>query len=90
MILCPATGKVFHRWQHVRSWSPASLSARLRDRQFEVLQVIETNLSVRRPRTPLEYLKRIVKRLAFGDPGRPHLICIARASRAVQPVVGGA
>jgi hypothetical protein len=65
------------------------LSARLRDRQFDVLQVIETNLSVRRPRTPVEYLKKIVKRLAFGDPGKPHLICIARASRAVLPHVSG-
>jgi hypothetical protein len=89
MILCPATGKVFHRWQHVRSWSPASLRARLRDRQFEVLQVIETNLSVRRPRTLLEYLKKIVEQLTFGDPGGPHLICIARASRAAQPAVTG-
>jgi hypothetical protein len=61
------------------------LSKRLRDSRFDVLQVIETNLAVRRPRTPLEYLKKMVKRLAFGDPGRPHLICIARASRAVEP-----
>jgi 2-polyprenyl-3-methyl-5-hydroxy-6-metoxy-1,4-benzoquinol methylase len=85
MILCPATGQVFHRWQHVRSWSSASLSKRLRDRQFDVLHVIETNFAGRRPRTPLAYLKKIVKRLAFGDPGRPHLICIARASRAGEP-----
>jgi 2-polyprenyl-3-methyl-5-hydroxy-6-metoxy-1,4-benzoquinol methylase len=84
MILCPATGQVFHRWQHVRSWNAGSLSKRLRDSQFDVLQVIETNLSVQRPRRPVEYLKKIVKRLAFGDPGRPHLICVARSSRAAR------
>jgi 2-polyprenyl-3-methyl-5-hydroxy-6-metoxy-1,4-benzoquinol methylase len=84
MILCPTTGEVFHRWQHVRSWSAESLSKRLRDKQFDVIQVIETNLSVRRPRTPAEYLKKVAKRLVFGDPGRPHLICVAR-SRSVAP-----
>src|SRR5215475_117140 len=30
MILCPATGEVFHRWQHVRSWNAESLSGWLR------------------------------------------------------------
>jgi 2-polyprenyl-3-methyl-5-hydroxy-6-metoxy-1,4-benzoquinol methylase len=84
MILCPVTGQVFHRWQHVRSWNAGSLSKRLRDSQFDVLQVIETNLSVQRPRRPVEYLKKLVKRLAFGDPGRPHLICVARPSRAAR------
>jgi 2-polyprenyl-3-methyl-5-hydroxy-6-metoxy-1,4-benzoquinol methylase len=84
MILCPATGQVFHRWQHVRSWSAASLSKRLRERGFQVLQVIETNFSIRQARTPVEYLKKVVKRLAFGDPGKPHLICVARTSDAVR------
>jgi 2-polyprenyl-3-methyl-5-hydroxy-6-metoxy-1,4-benzoquinol methylase len=28
-LLCPATGEVFHRWQHVRSWSKAGLSSYL-------------------------------------------------------------
>ncbi len=30
-VFCPETGKVFHRWQHVRSWTADSLTAHLTD-----------------------------------------------------------
>jgi 2-polyprenyl-3-methyl-5-hydroxy-6-metoxy-1,4-benzoquinol methylase len=88
MILCPVTGEVFHRWQHVRSWNAASLSIRLREAGFDVTQTIETNLAVREPRTPADYLKKVVKRLALRDPGRPHLICIAKLADSTYPASG--
>jgi 2-polyprenyl-3-methyl-5-hydroxy-6-metoxy-1,4-benzoquinol methylase len=81
MILCPATGEVFHRWQHVRSWNAESVGRWLRANQFEMVQAIETNFSLRRPRNVSELLKKIVKRLAFGHPGNPHLICVAKPAR---------
>ena len=34
-ICNPTTGTVFHRWQHVRSWTAQSLSERLSDAGFE-------------------------------------------------------
>jgi 2-polyprenyl-3-methyl-5-hydroxy-6-metoxy-1,4-benzoquinol methylase len=82
MILCPATGEVFHRWQHVRSWNAASLAERLRAGRFEVVYVLETNLSLQHPRTPVDYLKKVAKRLLYGRPGNPHLICVAKLGSA--------
>jgi 2-polyprenyl-3-methyl-5-hydroxy-6-metoxy-1,4-benzoquinol methylase len=84
MILCPVTGEVFHRWQHVRSWNAASLGERLRASRFEVVQVMATNLAVRHPLTAFEHVKKAVKRLVFGHPGNPHLICVARSMHAGQ------
>jgi 2-polyprenyl-3-methyl-5-hydroxy-6-metoxy-1,4-benzoquinol methylase len=82
MILCPTTGQVFHRWQHVRSWNADSLGRWLKANQFAVTHMMETNLSLRRPRNASEYLKAIAKRLAFGHPGNPHLVCVAKLARA--------
>ena len=83
-LLCKTvkeTGRVFHRWQHVRSWTAESLSRRLRDNHFEVVRVIETNLAMRRTRTPMGYFKTLLKRVMLGDQGKPHLICVARLGR---------
>lgn len=77
MILCPATGEVFHRWQHVRSWNRASLPAALRAAGFAMVEVTETNLAASRGRTPLAWLKAIVKRILIGDSSKPHLVCVA-------------
>jgi 2-polyprenyl-3-methyl-5-hydroxy-6-metoxy-1,4-benzoquinol methylase len=78
MILCPTTGEVFHRWQHVRSWNVRTLGERLGANQFEVVQFMETNLSLRQTRTPVARLKKVAKRLLYGNPGNPHLICVAK------------
>jgi 2-polyprenyl-3-methyl-5-hydroxy-6-metoxy-1,4-benzoquinol methylase len=80
MILCPATGEVFHRWQHVRSFNAASLTARLRAAKFDPMQVMETDL--RHSVTLAGHLKRFAKQLVYGDPGKPHLICVAKAMGA--------
>lgn|SRR5487761_571085 len=76
MILCPATGELFHRWQHVRSWNRATLPVRLRNAGFVVAAVSETNLAAARGGM-LAWLKTIVKRVLLGDPGKPHLVCVA-------------
>jgi 2-polyprenyl-3-methyl-5-hydroxy-6-metoxy-1,4-benzoquinol methylase len=81
MILCPASGEVFHRWQHVRSWNRDSLPARLRAAGFEVEKVVETNMAVPRTRSLVGFVKRMLKRAIFGPPGAPHLVCIARMAR---------
>jgi SAM-dependent methyltransferase len=77
MILCPASGEIFHRWQHVRSWNRDSLPARLRAAGFEVEKVIETNMAMSRTGSIIGSLKWVVKRVMFGLPRRPHLVCIA-------------
>jgi hypothetical protein len=81
MVLCPTSGEVFHRWQHVRSWKRDSLPARLRAAGFAVEKVIETNMAVPRADSIVRLAKGITKRIVFGPPGRPHLVCIARSAR---------
>ncbi len=78
MIMCPASGELFHRWQHVRSWTPVSLANTLTARGFDVARTIETDLSVDRRPNPKAMAKRLIKRLISGPQGAPHLICIAR------------
>jgi 2-polyprenyl-3-methyl-5-hydroxy-6-metoxy-1,4-benzoquinol methylase len=79
MILCPATGELFHRWQHVRSWNVETLPSYLRASGFTVLETFETNLINPSSWVPYSVLKRIVKRLLLGNPGKPHLVCVATA-----------
>jgi 2-polyprenyl-3-methyl-5-hydroxy-6-metoxy-1,4-benzoquinol methylase len=79
MILCPSSGEVFHRWQHVRSFNAASLGERLRAAAFDIVEAIETNLAVRHPQSLSGHLKKIAKRIVYGDPGKPHLICVAKS-----------
>ncbi len=43
MICNPLDGSLFHRWQHVRSWSKDSLSTVLINAGFKIVQSIETN-----------------------------------------------
>lgn len=82
MVMCPATGELFHRWQHVRSWDRVTLPARLGDAGFTIGEVSETNLAATRAGTPLAWLKGVVKRLLFGNPGKPHLVCVVSAPPA--------
>jgi 2-polyprenyl-3-methyl-5-hydroxy-6-metoxy-1,4-benzoquinol methylase len=81
MILCPASGEVFHRWQHVRSWNRDSLPARLRAAGFEIEKVVETNMAVPKINSPVRLAKQMVKRLLQGPYGTPHLVCIARSAK---------
>jgi 2-polyprenyl-3-methyl-5-hydroxy-6-metoxy-1,4-benzoquinol methylase len=82
LLFCPATGEVFHRWQHVRSWNRNSLPAHLRLNGYDVVDVVETNMSVSRTRSLKSLAKRAIKRALFGAPGNPHLVCVVK--QAVQ------
>jgi 2-polyprenyl-3-methyl-5-hydroxy-6-metoxy-1,4-benzoquinol methylase len=81
MILCPASGEVFHRWQHVRSWNRETLPARLRAAGFSVDKVIETNMSMAGPASLSGIVKRFLKRLLFNPPKTPHLACVVSVPR---------
>jgi 2-polyprenyl-3-methyl-5-hydroxy-6-metoxy-1,4-benzoquinol methylase len=47
MCVCPTDGSVFHRWQHVRSFSAASLTALLKEHGFEPVVMHRLELSDR-------------------------------------------
>jgi 2-polyprenyl-3-methyl-5-hydroxy-6-metoxy-1,4-benzoquinol methylase len=76
MILCPASGEVFHRWQHLRNWNRQTLPARLRAAGFRVDEIIETNMSMAGAGTLGQRIKNTIKRVLFRPPGTPHLACV--------------
>jgi len=88
MILCPVSNQLFHRWQHVRSWSAESLSACLRANRFDIVNAFSTNFSISfhtdHSRHPLRdkwlALRRKVKDRFKPQRKQPHLVVIARAA----------
>lgn len=84
-ILCPVSGKLFHRWQHVRNWSADSLSAYLADQGFQVQKSLATDFVVtfntsHRPHPLREKLGAVKKTLKYKlkpHKKRPHLVVAA-------------
>ena len=48
-LICPATGELFHRWQHMRSWSVDTLTSYFGDHGFEPVRVEACTSGTRRP-----------------------------------------
>lgn len=85
-LICPGCQQVFHRWQHVRSWSRETLPAVLEERGFEVLEAFSTDFSKVTGRWKA-FRKRFRARMKPGKEG-PHLVVICRPSSpgTEQPV----
>jgi SAM-dependent methyltransferase len=77
---CPECGAVFHKWQHVRSWSVDSLSERLKQQGFKLRMVKTLDFAAQafNAQGILNKIKRIVWRLLKGDPSNPHMIAVFR------------
>ncbi len=80
-IFCPQCEHVFHRWQHLRSWSESGLNGFLEKSGFRISGSFVTNLSAPPPkRSLLRLLKQGVKRTLGMPPTpkgpSPHLISI--------------
>jgi 2-polyprenyl-3-methyl-5-hydroxy-6-metoxy-1,4-benzoquinol methylase len=61
LICNPVTKEVYHRWQHVYSWTGKSLSAEIERYGFRTREVIETNLKYE-GRGVLRNIKRLLKK----------------------------
>jgi SAM-dependent methyltransferase len=72
-VACPDCGCVFHRVQHVSTWSGATLSALLAEHGFQTRLCKGTRLASR----GLLGAGMNLARLLVGK-GRPHLVCIAQ------------
>lgn len=88
-ILCPVSGKLFHRWQHVRSWSAESIGAYLRARGFGATRTLttdfDTTLAIRGKHHPLRgrwwsALRRTIRYRTQPQRKRPHLVVITQPS----------
>lgn len=69
--ICPECGAVFHEWQHVRTWSAQSLSARARRHGLEVRTARGLDFGAQ---GLLSQTTRLARRLLRGNPGTPHLL----------------
>lgn len=86
-ILCPVSGKLFHRWQHVRSWSAESITAYLAARAFRAVRAFTTDfdvtLAIRGKNHPLRgrwwsALRRVIRYHTRARRKRPHLVVITQ------------
>ncbi len=75
-VMCPSCGCVFHNYQHVRSWSAASLTSRMGTHGFREVFCAPTLFS------SLPRSARWAQRLAFRIFKRrlPHLLYVGRAT----------
>lgn len=83
-IFCPSCEKVFHRWQHVRSWSETVLRQYLEERGFEVSDSFATDFNEKRRRKKRSLVKKckaLWARLVNGATPKtkePHLVAVCR------------
>ncbi len=75
---CPCCEHVFHRWQHLRSWSARSLGETVAANGLVVTRCFTTDFARRPLRDLFGSAKRLVKRLIGRKLHDPHLVCIAR------------
>ena len=74
---CPCCDHVFHRFQHVRTFTPDTLAATVRDNGFVPLKIFTTDFSRHPFWHPRQWGKDVLA-LIVGAPKRtPHLVCIA-------------
>jgi len=71
-VACPNCGSIFHRWQHVRSWSLATLQAAMEAQGFTTRSLWEM-LFVQNPRSLLGLAQGIYSMVSGY---RPHLVYV--------------
>lgn len=72
-VLCPCCRQVFHRWQHVRSWTQGSLRAYLQAHGLEVIECFAGTFSGR----PAGRLRRLARHFRPKRKGT-HLVAVCR------------
>lgn len=82
LLMCPCCQSVFHRWQHLRTWSPASFTDYVERRGFRVIDAFTTDFSKERWRR-LPWWKKLKKSFRGKAPTRnkppaelPHLVVV--------------
>ena len=79
MVFCPASGKIFHPMQHVRSWTADTLAARLGAAGFSPKRVYSTDFGADLRSFPRQWAVRVAKQLARFPRKDPHLVAIVEA-----------
>ncbi len=74
---CPCCDKVYHRWQHVRSWSSQSLKDFLMSQGLIIESVDTCNFSLSFSKHPIRTLYKYLVGRLWNIKKRPHLYCVA-------------
>lgn len=72
-VICPECGCIFHRVQHVSSWSVNSLTSLMESEGFSTTNCVATTF---RPSSRLNIFREFFKKIEGGH--RPHLIYIGK------------
>ena len=88
-VFCPKCQEVFHRWQHVRSWSTTSLSQYLEGQGFAIIDAFTTNfsLSLSKKGKRWRHLKKRIRYQLKPNKKRPHLVVVCRLDAKYQEKV---
>ena len=85
MIMNPETGRVFHRWQHLRSWTLLTLQDMLQTRGFSPIEIGSTDFgasihAMRRSHPlPIRIARAMAKQaMLFLGQKPPHLFAVAK------------
>lgn len=77
-IYCPCCDHVFHRYQHVRSFSATSLDELVRAHGLEPIKTFATDFSRRSWWHPKQIVRDLIAISSGASRRQPHLACIAR------------
>lgn len=77
-IYCPCCDHVFHRYQHVRSFSAATLGEMVRAHGLEPIKTFTTDFSRRAWWHPKQIVRDLIAISSGVSRRQPHLACIAR------------
>lgn len=78
MVYCPASNTIFHRWQHMRSWSGLTLAAALTAHGFRDVRTETRTFDGGKPST-VSYLRYLTSRIVTRFRKAQSLIAVARA-----------
>ncbi|MDX1429001.1 MAG: class I SAM-dependent methyltransferase [Rhodothermales bacterium] len=76
-VYCPCCEHVFHRWQHVRSFTSATLKERVVENGLTVMETYVTDFSRRGISGAVASIKSGAKKLIGRREHLPHLVCVA-------------
>lgn len=79
-VYCPVSNVIFHRWQHVRSWSPETLRTYLEDRGLCVVELFEADFGATWVTGKRRLLEMWARKLLGRRHELPHLGCVATAT----------
>lgn len=83
VVYCPESGKVFHRWQHVRSWSMKSLEEHVSAFGFKTEYMFTTDFAAQREEKFLRYyFGKLIGKLRStrtNTSSGPHLVYIGNS-----------